>query len=250
MSDEIEAVVGVPFEAVLSAYVTGRATGLTIEVFDPTDGAVLSVASGTGISETAPETYRALRTVASPGDGRIVRWRDTTDGMPGDIIGEDILDVAAAATIPALGVPSYATVADLELYLGRDLDDGEATRVLLAAERDIDSILGPWDVDAITGLKWSPMTELELFEAAALRDATCAQAEYRIAMGPDFFVRAGPKRVEGPDFTEEWDQAQPDIGPRVWIELARAPRLRAVDEQGWPTGRTPVFARTTWATRW
>jgi hypothetical protein len=228
MSDTIEAVAGVAFETVLSPYITGRAATLTIEVFDPSDGAVLNAASGVGIVETATETYRAERAVVTAGDGRIVRWRDTTDGAPGEIVGEDIVDVAAAPLVPGLGEPTYATAEDFEAYVPGWVTDNEAAlkAILVRAERDVDLILGLWDLDPVTGLKWTPATELASYEAAALRDATCAQAEYRIALGADFFVTPRPRRVSGPDFTEEWDQAQPHIGPKVWIELARAPRLR------------------------
>lgn len=123
-------------------------------------------------------------------------------------------------------MPTYATVADVESYIvGWVTDDATAlARIIVQAEHDVDSVLGAWDLDALTGLKWSA-TELAAYEIAALRDATCAQTEYRLQQGPDFFIFAQPKRVSGPDFSIE--QAEPYIGPKVWIELARAPRLRA-----------------------
>lgn len=123
---------------------------------------------------------------------------------------------------------TYATVADFEAYVEGWVTDNAAAleRVLLRAERDVDLILGAWDRDPLTGLKWSPATELTAVEAAALRDATCAQAEYRIEQGENFFVRSRPETVSGPDFTIKVPGGEPYIGPKVWVELARAPRLR------------------------
>lgn len=101
----IEAVAGIAFEVVLSPYVPGRAAALRIEVFDPTDGTVLIASSASGITEPIAETYRADRTVTLEGAGRIVRWRDTTGGGAGEIVGEDVLDVAAAPPVVSPATP-------------------------------------------------------------------------------------------------------------------------------------------------
>lgn len=113
---------------------------------------------------------------------------------------------------------TYATVADLETYIGRDIDGAEGERVLGFAERDVDRILRQRGarVEA-TGLKFDP-DDLGEHEATALMRATCAQAEYRLAKGEEFFVHAQHTRVGGPDFTTEG--RLPYIGPKVRQELS------------------------------
>lgn len=112
---------------------------------------------------------------------------------------------------------TYATVTDLEDYLDRDTTDDDA-RVLDQAERDVDQILRLKGarVDA-TGLKVDPAS-LGAHEAAALARGVCAQAEYRLAKGDEFFIHAQHSRVTGPDFATTGKL--PYIGPKVWRELS------------------------------
>lgn len=73
-------------------------------------------------------------------------------------------------------------------------------------------------VDTIVrgGLRVNPY-QLPADYADALRDATCAQAEYRNTMGEDFFVRAQFTSVSGPEFRTQG--RLPVIGPKVMQEL-------------------------------
>jgi hypothetical protein len=116
---------------------------------------------------------------------------------------------------------TYASQADLEAYIeGWTTDDPDAVeRLLERAERDVDSVLAspvPGGRQA-TGLRLDP-DGLPGWQAQALARATCAQAEYRFAMGEEFFVRAQHDRVYGPDFRT--DGQLPYIGPKVERELA------------------------------
>jgi hypothetical protein len=85
---------------------------------------------------------------------------------------------------------TYAQTADLELYIeGFTVTDAPtAERLLERAERVIDENLGPWMLQTTTGLKIDVAT-LDANDAAVLKRATVAQAEYELEMGYDFFVR-------------------------------------------------------------
>lgn len=111
---------------------------------------------------------------------------------------------------------TYATVAELAEYIGRAAP-ANAERILGFAERDIDRLIRLRGQRTVAGLKVNPV-DLTGYQAAALSRATCAQAEYRIAKGEDFFIHAQHSRVSGPDFTTEG--RLPYIGPKVYQELA------------------------------
>ena len=87
----------------------------------------------------------------------------------------------------------YATAADLTAYL---LDNAEVTaptepaaieRLLKRAERQVDLVLGPYTLDAVTGLKLTP-SWLTPAQRLALSRATCAAAEHELAVGSEVMV--------------------------------------------------------------
>lgn len=123
---------------------------------------------------------------------------------------------------------TYATLAELKAYT--DLDTGVSDPTLQTAldraERDVDSIVTPLVAGSreATGLKLDPASLLD-WQAAALSRATCAQAEYRLAMGEDFFIRAQHSTVRGPDFSLSGQL--PYIGPKVFRELTETGFVRA-----------------------
>lgn len=114
---------------------------------------------------------------------------------------------------------TYATVSDFEDYSeGWVTTDAPALeRILEKAERDVDRILGYQGVrpDA-QALKVVP-ADLAVRDRDALRDAVCAQAEYRIEMGERFFRQAQRQSVSGPQFSTTG--TLPRIGPKVREEL-------------------------------
>jgi hypothetical protein len=85
---------------------------------------------------------------------------------------------------------TYAQTTDLALYIeGFTVTDAPTCeRLLERAERVIDENLGPWALQAATGLKID-VSGLEPNDATVLTRATVAQAEYELEMGYDFFVR-------------------------------------------------------------
>lgn len=115
-------------------------------------------------------------------------------------------------------MPTYATKADCIAYIpGLSVnDDEEFDKLIERAERDIDSIIGFRASDTTTGKKFVPLN-LTTNERNALRDATCAQVEYRLEMGERFFVRPQHNKVRGPEF--ETEGRLPRIGPKVITEL-------------------------------
>lgn len=103
----------------------------------------------------------------------------------------------------------YATVDDFEadprLSGWTTTDEPALTKALEAAERDIDSYLGPWPVQSNGRKMGAPAganeAGLSATQKMALRDATIAQAYYRIQRGPEFFFADQHESVSGPDFS-------------------------------------------------
>lgn len=100
------------------------------------------------------------------------------------------------------------------------------------------------EVVVVPGRKVNPLVDLNENQALALAYATCAQVEFRNAMGEDYFVRPQFDSVKGPDFTTAG--RLPMIGPKVKRELSGTGLIlkggRAVAGagrrgvgKGWPT---------------
>lgn len=91
------------------------------------------------------------------------------------------------------------------------------------------------------GLRVNPY-QLPASYTAALRDATCAQAEYRNAMGEEFFIRAQYQSVTGPEFRTQG--RLPVIGPKVMQELQGTDLIQrgARARPGTSTGRQVVYS--------
>lgn len=133
---------------------------------------------------------------------------------------------------------SYATQAEYEAYVpGWTTTDATALAALLAqATRDVDYCLGPRGVittGTYAGLKLDPTT-LDAYERTALSRATCAQAEYLMAVDPEALAAGRVlSSVSGPDFTMSY--ATPSTGasgrpsafaPKLRVELAPIAHLR------------------------
>jgi hypothetical protein len=99
---------GQPFEAVALNAAPGLAGQLTVEVYDPTDGASIIAPTTVGITEPRPGSYRALLTVPVAGTYSI-RWH-TPDGASA----EELLEVTAGPVVPP-AVDFRPTVADVAL---------------------------------------------------------------------------------------------------------------------------------------
>lgn len=121
--------------------------------------------------------------------------------------------------------PYYAKESDFVDYapdIPAQSDD--INRLLIEAEGDIDSIFsgrpiitGPVGNPAI-GYRFDTATMSDTHKVGLIR-ATCAQAQFRHRMGPDFFVVPPYSKVIGPDFTTE--SVPPKVGSKVRRELLR-----------------------------
>jgi hypothetical protein len=141
-------------------------------------------------------------------------------------------------------MPTYATRAFVEAYPVAVPAGAPGDALVLRAEREVDSILGPWPPDPTTGLKVDP-SRLYQWQRDALSRAVAAQAEYLVAVGPASMVAPTPavKSIAGPDFTETYadtgsgssSSSGPILGPRVIAELAPIAELfRARGVRGRP----------------
>ena len=120
--------------------------------------------------------------------------------------------------------PTYAVREDFEEYVeGWSTTDPDGLdRLLYRAQMDVNDLLtGPADVN--TGLRVNP-ARLSIYQAQQLADAVCAQAEYRNAMGEEFFRRNEPQSIQGPDFSRQGRSGR--YGGKVYRHLRQAGLLR------------------------
>lgn len=121
--------------------------------------------------------------------------------------------------------PTYATAAQLRDYTGKteaELPDEDALLLIRKAETDLDSLAVVGRPTLDTGHRFDPDT-LSAVESAALTAACCAQAEYRLEMGPSFFIRGQHSEVSGPEFSTKGTLGR--IGPQTMNALRKAPQL-------------------------
>ena len=112
---------------------------------------------------------------------------------------------------------TYATIDDYREQTGdATTSDAEVTRLLEAAERDVDRAVGFHPTNEDTGLKFDPVT-MHARDSKSIRRATIVQAQYRAAMGDEFFVKDQYAEVSGPEFTTKGKLAR--ISPAVFDEL-------------------------------
>lgn len=110
----------------------------------------------------------------------------------------------------------YATQADFEAYVDGWVTDNPTLlqRELDRAESDVNWFL-KWRRDPYTAPAFVLLPE---DYRIGLRDAVCAQTEYRLTMGPEFWVEQ-PTPVAGPDYTTQ--KAPPTFGPKAREALLR-----------------------------
>lgn len=124
---------------------------------------------------------------------------------------------------------AYATRAEFEGYVeGWTTDDPSALdRLLERASRDVDSVLGDYEIYTEgdwLGFKIDPEADLDAAQQQALSRATCAQAWYRFEMGEQHFVRPVLDSISGPEF--QTTGMSPLIAPLAMRELAGHELLR------------------------
>lgn len=138
-------------------------------------------------------------------------------------------------------MPTYATRADCLDYIeGLTIDDNDVfDRLIERAERDVDNAVGAVPLDPDTGLKFVP-ARLTSGDARTLMRATCAQVEYRLTMGEDFFIRPQYGKTKGPEF--ETEGALPIVGPKTWRELEGSGLLKLTTSWAASGGSAPPWS--------
>lgn len=96
----------------------------------------------------------------------------------------------------------------------------------------------PIQVVEVMGRKINPLTDIDRNQQIALSNACCAQAEYRNAMGPRFFVRPQYRSVKGPDF--QVTGKRPWISPKARRELSQNGLIQVSGRAFAGRGRTGV----------
>jgi hypothetical protein len=145
---------------------------------------------------------------------------------------------------------TYAQLADVSDY-GVVIDDPvEAENLLEVCERELDMILirNTWSSD--WALRIDPALLLP-FQATMLNRAACAQFEYHIAMGEDFFLRPQPAQVRQPE-GGGYVGSLSAIGPKVYRELGQSDLvsltgdLDSYGQWSWGMAMDPFWWQRTW----
>lgn len=90
--------------------------------------------------------------------------------------------------------------------------------VLVKASRDVEYAVGRYGRDETTSQKFDP-TVMTAWQLTCLKNAVCAQAEYRMMKGEEFFVNFRPQSTSGPDGRVEGKE--PYLAPRASLELTQ-----------------------------
>lgn len=118
-------------------------------------------------------------------------------------------------------MPTYADKDACEAYTeGLIVTDADQfDRVIERAERNVDTLLTVPGRPDVAGPKLADadLAAMGARDRERLERATCAQTEYRVEMGEEFFARHQHARTSGPDFSV--DGQLPWIGPKVLGEL-------------------------------
>jgi hypothetical protein len=216
----IYAAPGQTFTAISERATTGLTGTIGVRI-ERTDGTNHTPRTTAGIVEVEPNSgvYAKSNLVAPSTAGTYLVMWDTGGGSP-QFATEELTVTSSTVAPGAEPGPTYATPDDLRAYANVSEDtlpDPEALRVLALAERDVDRTAGNWGVLA-TGRKFEPVSMVPIM-AAALNRATCAQAEYRLAKGEEFFIESQVPIDE--------EQREPRIGPKCKEELIHGGLRRA-----------------------
>jgi hypothetical protein len=125
---------------------------------------------------------------------------------------------------------AYATPEDYAAFdPSSQMEDTELEPLLATAQKDIDWALGLYGRDVDTGDKIN-VEMLTAWRAAALAWAVCAQAQYHLFKGEEFFASLRPLRQSSREGSIEGQE--PFISPRASAELTRANFYRLTSGKG------------------
>ncbi len=196
----------------------GRTGFLTLAI-EWLNNTVYSPASSAGIDETASGSYTATRVAPVANGQYLLVWEDATFAQSTT----ELFEVVGYRSPINQGVP-YATLEQYKAHARTELPiDAVIQRALWDATLDVDNLL-PGNPDDLTGLRLD-VDELEVWRQDALARATVNQAEFRIYMGPDYFLTSSSEVITGPDFTIDRSSASGSKRrwhPQTLVELRRA----------------------------
>lgn len=210
----IYAAPGETIEPLLSDAPAGLVGTLTVRVIDPPTGTVIVPETTNGIVEIAAGSYVATIDLPDLRGRFVVLWKNGATEIPEELV----VTGSSVGGMPSTFSPEliYAQVSDYRTYSGdTTTSDDDVTRALSRSEANIDNELGAYPL-LTTGRKLAP-SQLPTYQADKLTAATCAQAEYRLTMGEDFFIRGQHASVAGPDYTVQGKL--PIVGPKALTEL-------------------------------
>lgn len=194
--------IGTSFESLLMDAPIGLVGSMGWKVIDPVSLAEVIGHKTEGITEPSPGTYFTTATAPLTADQYLIVW---------DYEGTTASEALVTQVSPIISA-RYAQVTDLRNYstLVTSYSDDDLNAALRDAERWIDWYLPPWCVNTDTQLKLSP-PDMNPEQAVQLNNATCAQAEYILHMGPGFFI-SGSTEIIGGDFSEK---SAPKLAPKA-----------------------------------
>lgn len=182
--------------AVLTGAPAGIAADLRFRVVDPPATDVVAETAG---AEEGPAGVYSIEFDAPLAAGTyLATWRNVVTGVT--VVEELEVGWSTPAALAVPAGPSYATPDALRAEVEVDavaLTDAQADRLIRAAERRVDRLVGPALV-LESGRKFDPAA-LGATYAARLQEATLvlAAAEHR---SPGAFAPPRAKSVKGPDF--------------------------------------------------
>lgn len=204
---------GLQFEAILSGAPPDLTGSMGFALIEPSTSTVVIARRTTGIREVTTGVYWTQDTAPTEVGTYLVTW-----DYGGTTAAEELVVTAAPPGFaPTLG-GAYATADQVRGFapqMTADISDEDLVAEITQAESDIDAYLPETTAYTDAGRKVD-VTALDTNELRSLGRAVAAQTEYRLHMGPAFFIE-GPLAMSGGDITTS--KPPPMIAPKAAREL-------------------------------
>lgn len=190
----LRALPGSAIEPILTKAPPGLVGMLGFKIIDPSTGDIVAPHRQAGITEPAPGNYWTTSTAPTRADMFLIVWDYVDpDTMLMTVPTEELYVTVDMSIDPAEPIPdgTYTTVTAVRSYAPElsMQDDDSIKNTIRKAERDVDGYAGFGGAPNVdTGLRFDPVSDLDVTTRDALSRATCAQTQYRFYMGDAFFV--------------------------------------------------------------
>lgn len=204
------------FEAILSAAPAGLVGQLGFSILQPSTATTVLARRTTGITEVATGVYWTEETAPVSEGMYLIIW-----DFGGTTATEELHVVASLPTFTPVVGGSYTTEADVRAYapqITTGIGDDELATLIAQAEQDIDNAL-PFTYDITGAGRKIDTADLDVDSRRALSNATAAQVEYRLHVGPAFFIE-GAQQITGGDIT--LTKPPKLLAPKARTELVNA----------------------------